>query len=53
MAFLDGHVEEFRQPYMAGGKKGWVDEQTHSAFISSGTGIYGPRGFGVGDDYTE
>lgn len=50
MAFLDGHVEEFRQPYKAGGKPGWVDETTHSAFISSGNGIYGPRGFGVGDD---
>ncbi len=53
MAFLDGHVEEFRQPYKAGGKKGWVDEETHSAFISSGNGIYGPRGFGIVDDYTE
>ena len=50
MAFLDGHVEEFRQPYRAGGKKGWVDEQTYSAFISSGNGIYGPRGFGIDDD---
>ena len=53
MAFLDGHVEEFRQPYMAGGKKGWVDKNTYSAFISSGNGIYGPRGFGVGADYAE
>lgn len=53
MAFLDGHVEEFHQPYMAGGKKGWVDRQTYSAFISSGNGIYGPRGFGIGDDDTE
>ena len=53
MAFLDGHVEEFHQPYMAGGKKGWVDRQTCSAFISSGNGIYGPRGFGIGDDDTE
>ena len=53
MAFLDGHVEEFRQPYMAGGKKGWVDADTYSAFISSGNGIYGPRGFGIADDYTE
>ena len=50
MAFLDGHVEEFRQPYRAGGAKGWVDEKTHSAFISSGNGIYGPRGFGVADE---
>ena len=50
MAFLDGHVEEFHQPFRAGGKKGWVDEQTHSAFISSGNGIYGPRGFGIADD---
>ena len=50
MAFLDGHVEEFRQPYRAGGKPGWVDEQTCSAFISSGNGIYGPRGFGIDDD---
>ena len=50
MAFLDGHVEEFRQPYRAGGKKGWVDERTYSAFISSGNGIYGPRGFGIDDD---
>ncbi len=53
MAFLDGHVEEFHQPYMAGGKKGWVDKDTYSAFISSGNGIYGPRGFGIADDYTE
>ena len=50
MAFADGHVEEFHQPYKAGGKPGWVDEKTHSAFISSGNGIYGPRGFGVGDN---
>ena len=50
MAFADGHVEEFRQPYKAGGKPGWVDETSHSAFISSGNGIYGPRGFGVADD---
>ncbi len=50
MAFLDGHVEAFRQPYKAGGKPGWVDEATHSAFISSGNGIYGPRGFGIADD---
>ncbi len=50
MAFLDGHVEAFHQPYMAGGKPGWVDKRTHSAFISSGNGIYGPRGFGIADD---
>ena len=50
MAFLDGHVEEFHQPFRAGGKRGWVDEETHSAFISSGNGIYGPRGFGISDD---
>ena len=50
MAFLDGHVEEFRQPYKAGGKKGWVDEVSHTAFISSGNGIYGPRGWGEEDD---
>ena len=50
MAFADGHVEEFHQPYKAGGKPGWVDEKTHTAFISSGNGIYGPRGFGVEDN---
>ena len=50
MAFADGHVEEFHQPYKAGGKPGWVDEKTYSAFISSGNGIYGPRGFGVADN---
>ena len=50
MAFADGHVEEFHQPYKAGGKPGWVDEKTHSAFISSGNGIYGPRGFGEVDN---
>ena len=50
MAFLDGHVEKFMQPYKAGGKKGWVDEASHTAFISSGNGIYGPRGFGEVDD---
>lgn len=50
MAFLDGHVQEFREPYMAGGKPGWVDEATYSAFISSGNGIYGPRGWGVEDE---
>jgi len=50
MAFADGHVEEFRQPYKAGGSPGWVDARTHSAFISSGNGIYGPRGFGVADN---
>lgn len=53
MAFLDGHVEEFRQPYKAGGSKGWVHEKSRTAFISSGNGIYGPRGFGIADDYTE
>ena len=50
MAFLDGHVEEFRRPFKAGGTPGWVDEETHTAFISSGNGIYGPRGFGESDD---
>ena len=50
MAFLDGHVEEFSQPFKSGGAKGWVDKQTYSAFISSGNGIYGPRGFGITDD---
>ena len=50
MAFADGHVEEFHQPYKAGGKPGWVDEKTHSAFISSGNGIYGPRGSGEVDN---
>ena len=50
MAFLDGHVEEFYQPFKSGGAKGWVDKQTYSAFISSGNGIYGPRGFGIADD---
>ena len=50
MAFLDGHVESFHAPYKAGGSPGWVDEKTHSAFISSGNGIYGPRGFGEVDD---
>lgn len=53
MAFLDGHVEEFRNPYKAGGSKGWVDAKSYSAFISSGNGIYGPRGFGIADDFTE
>lgn len=50
MAFLDGHVEEFTRPFKAGGAPGWVDEETHSAFICSGNGIYGPRGFGENDD---
>ena len=50
MVFVDGHVEEFYNPYKAGGKPGWVDKSTRSAFISSGNGIYGPRGFGVDDD---
>ena len=50
MAFLDGHVESFFQPYKAGGAPGWVDEASHTAFISSGNGIYGPRGFGETDD---
>lgn len=50
MAFLDGHVQEFHEPYMAGGKPGWVDEESHTAFISSGNGIYGPRGWGVDDE---
>ena len=53
MAFADGHVEKFYTPYKAGGKEGWVDEKTYSAFISSGNGIYGPRGWGVEDDDTE
>ena len=50
MAFLDGHVEEFHTPYRAGGSPGWVDEATYTAFISSGNGIYGPRGWGVDDE---
>lgn len=50
MAFLDGHVESFTQPYKAGGKPGWVDEKSHTAFIGSGNGVYGPRGFGQVDD---
>lgn len=50
MAFLDGHVQEFRTPYRAGGSPGWVHEESHTAFISSGNGIYGPRGFGIADD---
>lgn len=53
MAFLDGHVESFMQPYKAGGKPGWVDEESHTAFISSGNGIYGPRGFGELDEQKE
>ena len=53
MAFVDGHVESFRNPYKSSGKPGWVDEKTHSAFISSGNGIYGPRGWGEEDDFTE
>ncbi len=53
MSFADGHVEKFYTPYKAGGKQGWQDETTHTAFISSGNGIYGPRGWGEGDNYTE
>jgi len=53
MAFADGHVEKFYTPYKAGGKEGWVDEKTYSAFISSGNGIYGPRGWNEEDDDTE
>lgn len=53
MVFADCHVEEFRQPYTSSGKKGWVDEKEHTAFISSGNGIYGPRGWGETDDFTE
>ena len=53
MAFLDGHVEGFYTPYKTNGKEGWVDEQTRTAFISSGNGIYGPRGWGEPDDFTE
>ena len=53
MAFADGHVESFYTPYKTNGKDGWVDEKTHSAFISSGNGIYGPRAWGEPDDFTE
>ena len=53
MSFADGHVEKFYTPYRAGGKVGWQDEGTHTAFISSGNGIYGPRGWGESDNYTE
>ena len=53
MSFADGHVEKFHTPYKSGGKKGWQDESTHTAFISSGNGIYGPRGWGEGDNFTE
>lgn len=53
MAFADCHVESFYTPYKTNGKDGWVDEKTHSAFISSGNGIYGPRAWGVDDDFTE
>lgn len=49
MAFADGHVEEFHKSYKAGGKEGWVDEKSYTGFISSGNGIYGPRGWGVQD----
>lgn len=41
MAFVDGHVEEFRRPYKAGGAEGWVDEATHTAFIAPDNVIYG------------
>ena len=50
MAFLDTHVESFYKPYQTAGRPGWVDEASHSAFISSGNGIYGPRGWGVADE---
>ena len=49
MAFADGHVEAFYNPYKAGGKEGWVDEGSHTAFISAGNGIYGPNGWGEYD----
>jgi len=45
MAFLDCHVESFYTPYKSNGKEGWVHEKSHTAFISSGNGIYGPRGW--------
>ena len=37
------------------GKEGWVHEKSHTAFISSGNGIYGPRGWNMDteDDFTE
>ena len=50
MAFADGHVEAFYTPYKAGGKEGWVDELTHTAFISARNGIYGPHGWGGYDE---
>ena len=43
-------MEEFRRPFKTGGTTGWIDEETHMAFISLGNGIYGPRGFGDSDD---
>ena len=55
MAFLDCHVESFYTPYKSNGKEGWVHEKSHTAFISSGNGIYGPRGWETEkeDDFTE
>lgn len=55
MAFLDCHVESFYTPYKSNGKEGWVHEKSHTAFISSGNGIYGPRGWNMDteDDFTE
>ena len=41
MAFVDGHVEEFRKPYKAGGSEGWVDEESHTAFIAPDNVLYG------------
>lgn len=54
MVFADCHVESFYTPYKTAGKEGWVDEQTYSAFISSGNGIYGPRAWSDEEDgFTE
>lgn len=53
MSFADGHVEKFYTPYKTNGKVGWQHEKSHTAFISSGNGIYGPRGWGESDTFTE
>ena len=44
MAFVDGHVKSFRQPYTASGSEGWEDDATRTGFIGQDNRLYGKIG---------
>lgn len=41
LSFADGRVESCATPYTLGGKKGFVDKRTRTAFAGADNGIYG------------